>query len=86
MEINYFSWIKNSTGVAKEIIDLPEDIDTVKKLIDWLVIKDEKKYKEAFSYIETINISVNDAMIENNNNFLISNNDRISFFSAMAGG
>ena len=42
MIIKYFSWVKDFVGKSEEIIEVPTDINTPEKLIDFLITKDQK--------------------------------------------
>ena len=85
MEINYFSGLRFHIGVPKENVSLPPGINTPKQLIDWLC-QQNGKYKALFSYISVIKIAVNGHIIKNPEGFIIKNDDKISFFTPMAGG
>lgn len=85
MELHYFSWLRNDIGTAKENICPPIETNTPQKLIDWLKNQDQK-YQNLFSHIDVINISINDEVIEDWENYKINNDDKVSFFSPMAGG
>ena len=83
MIIKYFSWVRDFVGTSEETIDLPKDIDTPNKLIDFLIKKDEK-YKRAFKKRKTIKIALNKEYITNTTK--IQNSDEIAFFPPVTGG
>lgn len=85
MEVQYFSWLKNRVGTAREDIPLPIEITTPQQFIDWLCTQNGK-YQALFSYLNIINVSVNGHLVEDLNSFVIKNDDKMSFFSPMAGG
>lgn len=85
MEMQYFSWLRNRVGAARETMPLPSGVNTPKQLIDWLSGQNDK-YKALFSYLSVINVSVNGCLVEDLENFTLNDNDKISFFSPMAGG
>ena len=83
MKILYFSWIKDTIGKTSEEINVSGDIDTISKLISFLIQKNQN-YKEAFSDLETIKYSIN--METANINDKIKNDDEVAFFPPMTGG
>ena len=83
MKILYFSWIKDTIGKTSEEINVSGDIDTISKLISFLIQKNQN-YKEAFSDLETIKCSIN--METANINDKIKNDDEVAFFPPMTGG
>ncbi len=85
MELHYFSWLRNKVGTAKENISPPTEINTPQKLVGWLTTQEEK-YQSIFEHIEAINISINDEIVSDWENHTINGDDKISFFSPMAGG
>jgi len=85
MEIHYFSWLRNRVGAAKETVFPPQDVTTPRKLVDWLSLRHEK-YRALFSYLSVINVSVNGQLVEDWENHALHHDDKISFFSPMAGG
>jgi molybdopterin synthase sulfur carrier subunit len=36
MRILYFAWVRQRVGLGEETVDLPANITTVAKLVDWL--------------------------------------------------
>ena len=36
MIIKYFSWIREHIGKSEELIDLPDDVTTIRELINYL--------------------------------------------------
>ena len=85
MEIHYLSWLGNRIGKAKEMIDLPDGVDTLNKMIEWLSAQNSP-HKNLFSHRDVIKASVNGVLIYDWNNCEITNADTITFFSPMAGG
>ena len=83
MIIKYFSWIKEHVGKSEEQIELPDDINNVNELINYLNEID-KKYSLIFEKKELIKIAVNKTYSSFDTN--ISNNDEIAFFPPVTGG
>ena len=83
MIIKYFSWIKEHVGKSEEQIELPDDINNVNELINYLNEID-KKYSLIFEKKELIKIAVNKTYSSFDTN--ISNSDEIAFFPPVTGG
>tara|TARA_X000000950_G_scaffold217448_1_gene261640 strand:+ start:28 stop:279 length:252 start_codon:yes stop_codon:yes gene_type:complete len=83
MVVKYFSWIKEHIGKAEEVIDLPEDITTIKELISYLENLNDG-YKLAFEKKNLIKIAINKSYSSLDDK--IGNNDEIAFFPPVTGG
>ena len=83
MIIKYFSWIKEHVGKSEEQIDLPDYVNNVNELINYLNELD-KKYSLILEKKKLIKIAVNKTYSSFDTN--ISNNDEIAFFPPVTGG
>ena len=83
MIIKYFSWIKEHVGMSEEQIELPDHINNVNELINYLNELD-KKYSLILEKKNLIKIAVNKTYSSFDTN--ISNNDEIAFFPPVTGG
>ena len=83
MIIKYFSWIKEHIGKSEEQIELPDYINNVNELINYLNELD-KKYSLISEKKNLIKIAVNKTYSSFDTN--ISNNDEIAFFPPVTGG
>ena len=83
MVVKYFSWIKEHIGKSEEQIDLPNYINNVNQLINYLNELD-KKYSLILEKKKLIKIAVNKTYSSFDTN--ISNNDEIAFFPPVTGG
>ena len=75
MIIKYFSWIKEHVGKSEEQIELPDHINNVNELINYLNELD-KKYSLISEKKNLIKIAVNKTYSSFDTN--ISNNDELS--------
>ena len=83
MIIKYFSWIKEHVGKSEELIELPDHINNVNELINYLSELD-KKYSLILEKKKLIKIAINKTYSSFDTN--ISNNDEIAFFPPVTGG
>ena len=83
MIIKYFSWIKEHVGKSEEQIELPDHINNVNELINYLNELD-KKYSLILEKKKLIKIAVNKTYSSFETN--ISNSDEIAFFPPVTGG
>ena len=83
MIIKYFSWIKEHVGKSEEQIELPDHINNVNELINYLNELD-KKYSLILERKKLIKIAVNKTYSSSDTN--INNSDEIAFFPPVTGG
>ena len=83
MIIKYFSWIKEHVGKSEEQIELPDHINNVNELINYLNELD-KKYSLILEKKKLIKIAVNKTYSSFDTN--ISNNDEVALFPPVTGG
>lgn len=57
VKILYFAWVREKTGKAEEVVDLPVEVDTVAGLVGWLKARGPH-YAEAFRRAEVIRAAV----------------------------
>jgi molybdopterin synthase sulfur carrier subunit len=57
VKILYFAWVREKTGKAEEVVDLPAEVDTVAGLVGWLKARGPQ-YSEAFRRAEVIRAAV----------------------------
>ena len=60
VKIRYFAWVREKTGKAEEVLDLPADIETVADLVAWLKGLGPE-YAEAFARADVIRAAIDQA-------------------------
>jgi sulfur-carrier protein len=85
MDLQYHSWLRTRAGKARESVSLPEGVTTLSELVDWLA-RQNGVYEALFTYRSIINASVNGQMVQDWKGVHLKENDKISFFSPLAGG
>jgi molybdopterin synthase sulfur carrier subunit len=83
MKILYFAWLRQRIGVSMEEFNLPEEVNTVGDLIDYLTTKGEN-YSKAFSQKKVIRAAVNFEYVPLDHKLI--NKDEIAFFPPVTGG
>ena len=83
MVIKYFSWIKEHIGKSEELIELPDNVNNIRELINYLNNLNDD-YKNVFIKKDLIKIAVNRTYCSVETK--ISNNDEIAFFPPVTGG
>jgi molybdopterin synthase sulfur carrier subunit len=58
VRILYFAWVREKTGKAEEVVELPDGIETVAALVDWLRERGPQ-FADAFQRPEVIRAAVN---------------------------
>ena len=83
VKILYFAWVREKTGKAEEILDLPAHVTTVAELIAWL--KDRgPEYAEAFAQGGVIRAAVDRRHVQPT--AALSGAREIAFFPPVTGG
>jgi len=83
MKIKYFAWVREHVGVAEEEITLPQDITTVRDLLDWLKERGEG-YGEALRHPDAIRVAIDQEHARHDDP--IAGAAEIALFPPMTGG
>jgi molybdopterin synthase sulfur carrier subunit len=83
MKITYSAWLKDTLGVAEEIVELPAEVTNVGLLIDWLGSRGGK-YEHAFEFIEVVKVAVNHVYVDTEH--AVTDEDEVILFPPIAGG
>lgn len=83
MRIRYFAWLADKVGLTEEEVDLPEEVDSVQKLVNWISLRGSN-YEEAFEFVEVIKVVVNQAYAHDD--APVRDDDEVIFIPPIAGG
>ncbi len=83
MKILYFAWVREMTGKSGEDFPLPEDVRTVRELVDCLK-KQGDSYQSAFADEAVVRVAVNQEYVGLDH--AVSDGDEIAFFPPVTGG
>ena len=83
LTILYFAWLRERTGVAQEELALPEHVETVSGLVDYLAAR-SPGHTEAFRNRGTVRCAVNQEFAEPSSR--INPGDEVAFFPPVTGG
>ncbi|MDE0781288.1 MAG: molybdopterin converting factor subunit 1 [Alphaproteobacteria bacterium] len=83
MKILYFAWMRQRIGASSEDIDLPDSVNTVDGLVDWLISRGDG-YAQAFAKRGVIRAAVNQEYVQFDH--AVANGDEIAFFPPVTGG
>jgi molybdopterin synthase sulfur carrier subunit len=83
MRILYFAWRRQRVGCAEEQVDLPPQVDTIAKLIDWLKTRDET-YLAAFADLRVVRAAINQTVVPLD--APLTGAREIAFFPPVTGG
>ncbi len=83
MEILYFAWVRDRVGIAKESVDLADEVKTVADLVAWLK-KKSSRHTEAFADLSLIRVAVNQEHVPLSHP--VASDDEVAFFPPMTGG
>jgi molybdopterin synthase sulfur carrier subunit len=83
MILQYHAWLRDNMGCATEHILLPDKVENVGMLLDWLQTQDER-FKRAFKYIDVVLVSVNHHHADRD--YPVHDEDEVVLVPPIAGG
>jgi molybdopterin synthase sulfur carrier subunit len=83
VKIRYFAWVREKTGKAEEVLDLPGDVTTVAELVAWLKGLGPE-YAEAFARADVIRAAIDQAHVQPTAS--LAGAREIAFFPPVTGG
>ena len=83
MKILYFAWIQSKVGLSEEIVDIPDDISTVRKLLEWLRQRGPQ-HADALRDETVVRVAVNEEYASLD--APVSNQDEVALFPLVTGG
>ena len=83
MKIVYFAWVRERIGRPSEDVSLPDGVETVAQLMDWLASRDEG-YAHAFENRAVIRAAIDQMHVPPETP--IAGAREIAFFPPMTGG
>ena len=83
VKIRYFAWVREKTGKAEEVLDLPGNVRTVAELVTWLKGLGPE-YTEAFARADVIRVAIDQAHVQPTAS--LAGAREIAFFPPVTGG
>jgi molybdopterin synthase sulfur carrier subunit len=83
VKIRYFAWVREKTGKAEEVLDLPGNVTTVAELVAWLKGLGPE-YAEAFARADVIRAAIDQAHVKPTAS--LAGAREIAFFPPVTGG
>jgi sulfur-carrier protein len=83
MKILYFAWVREKTGKAEEVVELPAEVRTVAELVDWLKTRGPE-YAEAFARAHVIRAALDRKHVPPQTS--LAGAREIAFFPPVTGG
>ena len=83
VKIRYFAWVREKTGKAEEVVDLPAGVTTVAGLVAWLKLRGPE-YAEAFARPGVVRAAVDQTHVQSTAS--IAGAREIAFFPPVTGG
>jgi molybdopterin synthase sulfur carrier subunit len=83
VKILYFAWVREKTGKAEEILDLPAGVGTVAELVAWLRGRGPE-YAEAFARADVIRTAIDRVHVKATAN--LAGAREVAFFPPVTGG
>lgn len=83
MQIRYFAWVRQRTGISSEEIELPDTVRTVSEMIGWLKQRGPE-FAAAFENGEIIRAAVDQTHAAHDTD--ITEAREVAFFPPVTGG
>jgi molybdopterin synthase sulfur carrier subunit len=83
VKILYFAWVREKTGKAEEVVELPAEVGTVAELIAWLKSRGPE-YAEAFARSHVIRAAIDQKHVPPQAS--LAGAREIAFFPPVTGG
>lgn len=83
LTILYFAWLRERVGSAQEELPIPDGVETVAGLVDYLSARDER-HAAAFSNRRTVRCAVNQEFADPASP--VRPGDEVAFFPPVTGG
>ena len=83
VKLLYFAWVREQTGIHEETIEIPQGVETIADLIEWLKTRGPE-FASAFTRGDVIRAAVNQAHVDHATP--IGEAHEIAFFPPVTGG
>ncbi len=83
IKVLYFARIKEAVNYSTEEVDLPNDIETITALKNWLALRGET-WANLFSGKQVVRAAINHTLVDDL--AAIQANDEVAFFPPVTGG
>jgi molybdopterin synthase sulfur carrier subunit len=83
MKILYFAWLRGKVGVGEEEVELPDGVDTVAGLLDWLKGRGPG-HAAALADLSAVRVAVNQEHAEADHP--LGPDDEVALFPPVTGG
>jgi molybdopterin synthase sulfur carrier subunit len=83
LKILYFAWVREKTGKAEEVVELPAEVATVAELVDWLKGRGPE-YAQAFARSHVIRAAIDQKHVPPQTS--LAGAREIAFFPPVTGG
>jgi molybdopterin synthase sulfur carrier subunit len=83
LKILYFAWVREKTGKAEEIVDVPAGVGTVAELVSWLKGLGPE-YAEAFARADVIRAAIDRTHVKPTAS--LAGAREVAFFPPVTGG
>ena len=84
MKLVYFAWLRERLGMGDETVDLPESVQTVSDLFEWLKQREEP-FADVFEHSEIIQVALDKKHVQDRA-ALIEGASEIALFPPVTGG
>ncbi|MCC0030096.1 MAG: molybdopterin converting factor subunit 1 [Brucellaceae bacterium] len=79
----YFAWVRERIGKSYEEVDVPDEVETVRQLLDWLKTRGEE-YEAALQHADAIRVAIDMEHVHHTDK--LGTPFEIALFPPMTGG
>jgi molybdopterin synthase sulfur carrier subunit len=83
VKLLYFAWVREKTGIGEERVDVPDGVETVSDLIQWLKARGPE-FESAFEQAHVIRTAIDQTHVSHD--APVANASEIAFFPPVTGG
>lgn len=83
VKLLYFAWVREQTGIEQEHVELPERVETVADLMDWLKTRGPE-FEIAFARAKVIRAAIDRTHVKHDAK--VGGASEIAFFPPVTGG
>lgn len=84
MKLVYFAWLRERLGMGDETVELPESVQTISDLFDWLKQREEP-FADVFEHADIIQVALDKKHMQDRS-ASIEGASEIALFPPMTGG
>ncbi len=83
VKVHYFSWIRERVGMGEETVNLPDSVETVSQMLQWMQGRNDQ-FAAALEFPDIIRVALDQQHVEHDQR--LDSPREIALFPPMTGG